>query len=171
MKQLSLFENHSSDTKSSGYAPATWTIYTDGASRRNPGPSGIGVVIYKNDAEFATYGYFIGNKTNNQAEYLALLFALFIIEQYKRPRDTLRLVADSELLVKQLNGIYKVKNAELRPLHALATKLLISLRATICHVMREDNVRADQLANEGVDKKREMPQQFIDLLTAHAITI
>ena len=94
-----------------------WKIYTDGASRGNPGPSGAGVYVTQDDIPIIKRGIYLGKKTNNQAEYLALALAIFFVKNSAAHRSielpTLHLYADSELMVKQMKGIYRVKNPTL----------------------------------------------------------
>jgi ribonuclease HI len=127
------------------------TLRTDGASRGNPGPSGIGVVIEADGTadrlEFCAY---IGETTNNVAEYRALLLALEEAEKLSPSSVTVR--SDSELLVRQLNGLYKVKSEHLKPLVLEATRRLRRFPAArILHVGREENGTADLLANRAID--------------------
>ena len=130
----------------------TVTIYTDGASRGNPGDAGIGVVIASEDGTvLREIGVYIGKTTNNVAEYSALIRGLR--EALDLGADAIRISTDSQLMAFQLTGVYKVKAANLKPLHEEAMSLLRHFRkVTISHVMRELNKRADQLANEGIDK-------------------
>ena len=125
-------------------------IFTDGASRNNPGPAAIGVVI-KDEAGgvVGTVSRAIGTATNNQAEYQAVIAALE--EAVKMGATHVELKADSELVVKQLNGQYKVKKAALRPLYQKVVRLIGSLEAfTITHIPREQNKEADRLANKAL---------------------
>lgn len=129
-------------------------IYSDGASKGNPGDAGIGVVISDEDGhvlrEVAEY---IGKQTNNVAEYSALLRGLK--EAADLGATQVAICADSELLVRQLTGVYKVKAPNLRPLFEQAVMILRAFeRVSISHVVREFNKRADELANEGVRKGR-----------------
>lgn len=148
-----------------------WTLFVDGASRNNPGPSGAGIYIEKNNILEMKCGYYLGIKTNNQAEYMALLLGLFILEEHVQPGDLVRLVSDSQLLVRQLMGIYKVKQPHLQPLHALCKQRMQKLGATIMHVLREQNTQADAMANYGVDHKQHPPKQYIALLKDHDIVL
>lgn len=147
-----------------------WELCVDGASRNNPGPAGAGVFIKKNGSVFKQAGYYLGTKTNNQAEYLALLIGLFLLEKYAQAGDNVRVVSDSELLVKQINGQYRVKQEQLKPLHALASLTVEKLGCVVTHVLRDENTHADELANQGIDKKITVPEAFIQLLERHAIT-
>lgn len=127
-------------------------IHTDGAARGNPGPAGAGAVIATADGKVvAEVCRYLGDGvTNNQAEYRALLLAL---EEAKRAGATrVAIHADSELMVKQVRGEYRVKNGGIKPLHAEAMALLRGFGAyTISYLPREQNRRADQLANLAID--------------------
>jgi ribonuclease HI len=125
--------------------------YIDGGARGNPGPAGFGVRIEESDGtlieEFAES---IGVATNNVAEYRALLAALEWARQHGR--DQLHVRSDSLLLVQQMLGNYKVKNAGLQPLHAKARMLAHAIgRVTFEHVGRSLNAHADRLANAAMD--------------------
>ncbi len=128
------------------------TAHCDGGSRGNPGPAGFGAVIEDEHGKIlARLNGFIGIRTNNVAEYSSLLAVLkwAVAEGHSR----LRIVADSELMVKQMKGIYKVKSPDLRPLYdeaRLLTKKLAEFR--IEHTLRGGNKEADRLANEAMDK-------------------
>ena len=127
------------------------TLRTDGASRGNPGPAGIGVVLEADGGsgrlEFCEY---IGETTNNVAEYRALLRGLS--EAEKIAPASLTVKCDSELLVRQLNGEYRVKAGHLKPLFLDALRRLRSFPAArILHVGREENAAADLLANRAID--------------------
>ncbi len=127
------------------------TLRTDGASRGNPGPAGIGVVI-EADGEPGRLEFFeyIGETTNNVAEYRALLRGLSEAEKIGAAALTVR--SDSELLVRQLNGEYKVKAGHLKPLFLDAVRRLRRFPAArILHVGREENAAADFLANRAID--------------------
>lgn len=128
------------------------TAYCDGGSRGNPGPSGYGVSI--EDAAghpIADLSEFLGVKTNNFAEYSGLLAAL----EYalRQGHSRLRVVADSELMVKQMKGLYRVNSPDLRPLWEEAKRRAAQLdRFEIQHVLRGKNKRADALANQAMDR-------------------
>ena len=130
----------------------TVVIRTDGAARGNPGPAGIGVLIADEAGEVLEESSdYIGVATNNVAEYAGLIDALKKAARYGA--DTAEIYLDSELLVKQLQGVYKVKNAALRSLHGSVQELLAGYRRVrIEHVPRERNVEADKLANEAIDR-------------------
>ena len=122
-------------------------INADGASRGNPGPAAIGAILKDEQGKLiAQISQSIGRTTNNQAEYRAVIAALE--EALKLGVKQIELNADSELLVKQLNGKYRVKNAALKPLYQRVKQLQSSLESlTISHVPREQNREADLLAN------------------------
>ncbi|MDI3534406.1 MAG: ribonuclease [Thermosediminibacterales bacterium] len=131
----------------------TLVIHTDGASRGNPGDAGIGIVVYNEDKTKIIkelYEY-IGKTTNNVAEYTALLKGLKAVEALK-PK-AIKIFLDSELIVKQINGEYKVRNEGLRPIYEDVKKLLRKFNYTIEHIPREQNKKADELANKGIDEK------------------
>ncbi len=122
-------------------------IFTDGASRGNPGPAAIGAVIKdEQDRVVATISQRIGRTTNNQAEYRAIVAALE--KAISLGARQVILHSDSELAVKQINGRYRVKNAALKPLHQQVKRLQGSLEYfSIIHVPRWQNAEADRLAN------------------------
>ncbi len=134
----------------------TITIRFDGGSRGNPGPAGIGVVLLANDdTPLVTLGRFIGRATNNVAEYKALIMGLE--EAKKLGARNVLIRGDSELIVKQMNGQYRVKNADLRSLYEEAQDLLHEFdEARIEHNYRADNSLADKLANLAMDRKRDV---------------
>lgn len=124
-------------------------IYTDGACSGNPGPAGIGVVIHC-DGTTIEIAEYIGNTTNNVAEYTALLRGLK--EAQDMGVDEVAVNMDSELAIKQIKGLYKVKNAGLKPLFKQAMQLLSSFsKHSARHVPREQNTHADRLSKQGVD--------------------
>lgn len=125
--------------------------YTDGGARGNPGPAGIGVVLQNKDGEtVGEWSEFLGIATNNQAEYKALLLALKQAVALGAVELECRL--DSELVVKQLKGEYKVKHPDLKPLFEQAKGLISQIKnVSFKHIPRELNRRADQLANQAMD--------------------
>jgi len=132
-------------------AHETLIVKTDGAARGNPGPAGIGAVVCDASGlvleEAAEY---IGEATNNVAEYSALILGLQVASGFSATE--VKVYLDSELLVNQLNGVYKVKNAALKALYAQAQGLLGQYKqAYVGHVRREKNGEADRLANEAID--------------------
>jgi ribonuclease HI len=127
------------------------TIHIDGGARGNPGPAGAGVAI-RNDAGQALWegGFFLGRMTNNMAEYQALLRALDAA--LKCGAGEVAVYCDSELLVRQINGEYRVRNETLKDLFdEAASKLRKIGRWRVHHVPREQNGRADELANAAMD--------------------
>jgi ribonuclease HI len=130
---------------------AKFTIFTDGASRGNPGPAAIGAVIRDEKGNLAaTISQCIGKTTNNQAEYTALIKALGKAKEIGARELTV--CADSELLVYQIQGRYKVKNAGLRTLYQEVVKLIGGFdRVDFKCVPRERNAEADALANKALD--------------------
>jgi probable phosphoglycerate mutase len=127
------------------------TANIDGGSRGNPGPAGYGVRIEQADGTIVELKKFLGSCTNNVAEYNGLLAALrWAAEHHVSP---LAVRSDSELLVKQMRGEYRVKNAGLQPLYEEARALMRRIgRVTFEHVNRERNKDADRLANEAMDQ-------------------
>jgi len=125
-------------------------IFTDGAARGNPGPAGIGVVI-RNDAEvLLEVSDFIGKTTNNIAEYMALIRGLE--EALDMGEKNVEVYSDSELIVKQIAGEYKVKNHGLVPLFHHTKSLIAKFKhCRVYHTPREENTHADKLANRGID--------------------
>lgn len=130
-----------------------WIVaYCDGGSRGNPGPAGFGVHIQDSSGKvLAEISEPVGRETNNFAEYSGLLAALGYARQNRYSR--LRVISDSELMVQQMKGRYKVKSPKLRPLYEKARGLAGELAGfEIRHVLREKNRRADQLANLAMDR-------------------
>lgn len=171
MKQLDLFERCTPEDVEPKKDGDKWVLYVDGAARNNPGPAGIGIYILKNDKPLHKKGFYIGIKTNNQAEYLALLCGVFLCKEEMAYNDALYIMSDSELLIRQLKGEYKVKKPHLKDLYAVACTLLSSVQYSVCHIVRENNVIADALANLGLDKKVHVPQPFSDMLQKHDISL
>lgn len=135
-------------------------VFTDGASRGNPGHAAIGIIIYdKNDFILESYNEYLGETTNNQAEYKALIKSLDLIKKIKDIGETgvekAEFYSDSELMVKQINFDYAVKEPELALLnhkfHVRIKKLDIPY--TIHHIERALNKAADRLANQALDSK------------------
>jgi ribonuclease HI len=131
---------------------AAYRANIDGGSRGNPGPASYGVVIRNPSGEIvARLKKYIGRTTNNVAEYYGLIAALDYAQSHKI--RALRVESDSELLVKQMRGQYKVKSADLKPLYENARKLSQGLASfRIDHVYREQNSEADALANQAMDE-------------------
>ena len=128
------------------------TLFIDGASRGNPGHAGIGIRIEADGELFAEHCEYIGCTTNNVAEYRALIKGLEIAAQFKANRVTV--FSDSELVVRQMNGTYKVKSGGLLPLYQTAQMQSRTFDGfQIRHVRREQNREADRLANQGIATK------------------
>ena len=128
-------------------------VFCDGGSRGNPGPSASGVVITTtNDEVLAEYCQYLGIQTNNYAEYSAVLLALRNIEdQHLNGKITFYL--DSQLVVRQLNGEYKVKHANIKDLHKQIIEKISDLNISFHHVYREDNKLADAQVNKCLDDR------------------
>jgi ribonuclease HI len=133
-----------------------WTAHIDGGSRGNPGPAGAGVHIADPSGRTAfAGGFFLGKLTNNQAEYRGMLAALDVLE--RAGADDVEIVSDSQLMVRQINGEYRVKSADLAPLFQEARQRLGRFRQwKMRHVLRGENVRADKLANDAMDARRDV---------------
>ncbi len=132
------------------------TIYIDGGSRGNPGPAAAGVVVHDDQGRpILEAGYFLGPQTNNQAEYHALLLALEAAANWGDDEISVR--SDSELLVQQLLGGYRVRSADLRPLFRRAQEALLRFGAwQMRHVERALNQRADRLVNRALDAEADV---------------
>ena len=142
----SLLEPHDSPP------PRYLIAHSDGGARGNPGPAGYGVVINNESGKkIASLSQYLGHQTNNFAEYQGLIAALeYALEHGPK---ALKVISDSELLVRQIKGIYKVKNPVLQDLHARAKELIAQLDwFSIGHALREHNQEADRLANEAMDR-------------------
>jgi ribonuclease HI len=134
-------------------APPRVRVYSDGAARGNPGPSGAGAVLVDTAGQVIDrLGKYLGVQTNNYAEYTGLILGL------RRARELgvqeVEVFADSELMIRQLNGRYQVKSQTLRPLYEEALKLLGEFsRVKLVHVPREMNVQADEMSNRAIDQR------------------
>ena len=130
----------------------TWTLRCDGGSRGNPGPGACGFVLTDpRGQEREARGEYLGTVTNNVAEYQALIAGLTAAARHGARK--LRVVMDSELVIRQMTGEYRVKNEGLKPLHAEARRKAAAIAdVTYGSVGREDNERADRLVNETLDK-------------------
>lgn len=128
------------------------SIYTDGGSRGNPGKSGIGIVIYDHTGELIQeHGEYIGIGTNNEAEYKAVVKAFELLSTYSNIE--LHFYCDSLLVVKQLKGEYKIKNARMKALWEKIKSVEQKFKSvSYHHIPREKNTRADFLVNEALDK-------------------
>ena len=136
----------------------TLTLQFDGGSRGNPGPAGIGVVIRAADGTpIFTLGRFIGRATNNVAEYTALITALQEAKKLGARKIIVR--GDSELIIKQMRGEYRVKHPDMKILCTQAQALVATFEsATITHNLREHNELADRLANLAMDRKADVSE-------------
>jgi len=130
-------------------------IYVDGASKGNPGPSGIGVVICRDGEILKNIASFIGNATNNVAEYMALIYALQ--ESLILHAENIEINTDSQLLYRQIKKIYKIKSIKILGLYNQVLQLMSAFKeVSIKHIPREENRGADKLANKAVK------QAFLD---------
>lgn len=147
MSQPQTSSTKNSDTKK------VLTINTDGGARGNPGPAGIGLVIKDENGELLyAFGGYIGDTTNNVAEYSALIKALE--ESVHLGGTDLRIQMDSELIVKQMTGVYKIKEPTLQGLAAQVLQLLKKFNSySFVHVRREFNKEADALVNQALDAR------------------
>ena len=133
-------------------------VYTDGGSRGNPGPAAIGVVIRDATGNLIKeYGEKLGTKTNNEAEYEAVIFALKKIKQLfgkeKTAKMEINFKMDSEFVMKQLNGEYKIEEERMQPLFIAVWNLKLEFgKVTFSHVPREKNKEADRLVNAALDR-------------------
>ena len=134
-------------------------VYKDGGARGNPGPAALGYVIKNEKGDvLKEHGEYIGEKTNNEAEYKAAIFALKKIKSLwgkeKAKKAEVQIFADSELLVKQLNGQYKVENTKIQKFFLELWNLKVDFKEVrFTAVPREKNKEADRLVNEALDKK------------------
>ncbi|MFA5025147.1 MAG: ribonuclease HI family protein [Candidatus Shapirobacteria bacterium] len=130
-------------------------VFTDGGARGNPGIAGYGVHIEdENKKILFEEGKFLGIKTNNEAEYMGLIGALTWIND-KAPNEEIEINSDSQLLVRQMKGIYKVKAPHLKLLWNTAKDLCVGKKIEFKEIRREYNVMADSLANLAMDRKNE----------------
>lgn len=131
----------------------TIDVYTDGGSRGNPGPAAIGYVILQDGKVVAEKGEVINVGTNNFAEYTALLKAILALKDFLSETVAVNFYLDSELVVRQLNGEYKVKDINLRALYMEVMRALKDLNVphVFNHIPREQNKRADALVNKALD--------------------
>lgn len=147
-----LFANSAAEPHAATSSTAAYRANIDGGSRGNPGPASYGVVIRDPRGQVvAKLKKYIGRSTNNVAEYYGLIAALDYVES--QGIRALRIESDSELLVKQMKGLYKVRSEELAPLYERAKKMTAGLDSfRIDHVYREHNREADALANQAMDE-------------------
>ncbi|NQT22979.1 MAG: ribonuclease HI family protein [Candidatus Omnitrophica bacterium] len=128
-------------------------VYVDGGARGNPGPAGIGTILYdEKKKKVGDFHKYIGVATNNVAEYYAVIYGLQ--EALFLKADEVRLFVDSELVYKQLKGEYRVKDANLKPLFELVLHLIKGLKKVeVKNIPREDNKEADKLVNKAINLK------------------
>lgn len=136
-------------------AKAVIKMYTDGGSRNNPGPAAVGVWI---ETLGKKYGEYIGEKTNNEAEYEALIFGLkkikSLVGKEKTKKTEVECYLDSELVVKQLNHEYKLSEKHIQDLFIKVWNLMLDFqKVSFYHIMREKNSIADKLVNEALDAR------------------
>jgi len=134
-------------------------LYTDGGARGNPGIAGYGFAIFDQDKKLLHKdSQFLGVKTNNEAEYLGIIAALTWVTQNLSTYnpDSVHLFSDSQLIVRQLQGLYKVKSPNLKPFFATAQNLISQIKVplTFNDIRREYNKLADSLANEAMDRQK-----------------
>lgn len=129
-------------------------IYTDGGARNNPGPAGIGAVLYEGSKKVAELKKFIGSQTNNFAEYEAVALALLEAKKRGLAKRPLEVRLDSELVARQLSNRYQVKEETLWPQYMKVHNLLVAHfpETVFTHVPREKNKEADRLVNEAIDE-------------------
>ena len=140
--------------------PLAVTLHIDGASKGNPGHAGIGILVRANGEVLTEHADYLGRATNNAAEYQALLKGLDIATSLGA--EHVSVISDSELVVKQINGLYRVKNVALLPLYQEARKRSRKFKTfQIQHVPRAENREADRLANEGIWKGQQASKKQV----------
>jgi ribonuclease HI len=172
--QCSIFCASSVGKKSSSMTEmVSFKVFSDGASRGNPGDSGAGVFLEGGDGKvIAKKKMYLGRRTNNQAEFLALAYAAFLIRNQAKELSTglkVTFVCDSELLVRQMSGVYRVKNPDLLKIKRMVDYLIEGVDCKFKHVFREKNAIADGLANDGIDSRAKIPKEFSDLMIRYEI--
>ncbi|RTL07161.1 ribonuclease HI family protein [Candidatus Dependentiae bacterium] len=161
-RQLFCFEKNQNENSSADIEKNIWHMFVDGAARKNPGPAGAGVFITKNHIAILKKGFFLGCKTNNQAEYIAFLLGIHHLKTFlKGQYAEITCYSDSLLMVKQLNGEYKVADQKLKKLYDIAKMYRDAIPMLIKHIPREKNMEADEAANWGIDNKVPLPKVFI----------
>ncbi|MCF7900485.1 ribonuclease HI family protein [Candidatus Babeliales bacterium] len=165
-KQSSIFDYLFGPSETAG---SQWELRVDGACRGNPGSSGAGVYIKKDGQDFIKKGFYLGKGTNNRAEYLAFLIGVFYLKKEMKKEDSVILMSDSQLVIRQLEGIYCIKNVHLKVFYTAICNELSSLKHSFKHIEREYNTVADMLANQGVDSKTSLPLKFLDTLQSYGI--
>lgn len=143
------------------HPPKEITVYCDGASRGNPGIASCGFVMRDTitGQEILKQGTYLGEKTNNQAEYTGLLLAIRRAKEYKPL--VIHCFLDSELVTKQMRGEYKVKNSEMKRLHDLVVEEMKDVEVDFSHVLRHLNSEADAMANYAIEKGSKVGDTFI----------
>lgn len=134
-------------------APRKLVLFSDGAARGNPGPSGAGAVLALPDGTIvARLGKYLGSQTNNHAEYAAAIMGLEAA--LKLGATEIEMIADSELMVKQVSGVYRVKNEHLKGMWTRVRELMGRFqKSSIRHVLREFNKEADEMSNRAIDER------------------
>ncbi len=170
-------KKESNPKKQSTIPDLSWKMFIDGASRGNPGPSGAGIFIEdKRQKTILSKSFFLKKKTNNQAEYLALALGIFFLKKElnklkgKQPSTTI--ISDSQLLIRQMIGFYKIKDPTLQSIKAVISSLLEEVPYEFKHVTRSHNKKADLLANKAIDDKRDsIPKELMSLLKQDNVNI
>jgi ribonuclease HI len=134
------------------------TLYTDGGARGNPGPAAIGIVVQQKGQTLKKYSEYIGEATNNQAEYQAVIFALKKVKLLFGKKEAkvmeIEVMMDSELVAKQLNHQYKIKEEDLQPLFLKVWNLMLDFgQVSFKYIPREKNKEADRLVNQALDNQ------------------
>ncbi len=144
-----------------------YILYIDGASRGNPGEAGVGFCLEHNGSVIVKNGYYVLVKTNNHAEYLALLVSIIKIKLFLKQNGIKNLLirSDSLLLVKQMTGFFKIKNEVIKNCYEAFNKIDIGVSLNFEHIFREKNLIADLMANRGIDEKKELSKNIIDFLS------
>ncbi len=166
MKQLSfLTPKESGQTKQSSQNQIKLKLFVDGASRGNPGQSSVGMACSEGKKAVFEEGFFIGNATNNFAEYCALLTGLFLVNKnFEGESFELEIFSDSELMVCQILGKYKIRNEALYTLKTLVDEQLKNISWKIKHIDRSKNKLADSLANKAFVSKKPLPITIKNIL-------
>lgn len=166
-QQISLFESTCEEVSTEN--AIVWRLSIDGASRGNPGPATCGIVLYQDGTFYKREGFFLNTMTNNQAEYMGLVLGLLTVKPLMGKNDTLKIVSDSQLLVRQMQGVYKVKNADLLRMYLFAHTLLLGVQYSFEHVLREYNQEADKAANDAFETRKKVPANFVEMMKSHEI--
>lgn len=164
--QLNMWHSTSAEEiekkKSVGSEPIT--LFVDGASRGNPGHAGAGIVIFKGKELVFSEGFYLGTCTNNEAEYWALLLGLQVLFNLELQGVPVLIFSDSQLLVRQLQGEYRVKSESLKKFFQRAKQMLSLLSYSVRHVLRDCNTQADAMANKGIDTLNPIPVRLLEQL-------